>query len=392
MEDRQPKPSGPTAKGPDNPAFAPPARPARVKTRHVLLLLSFVIWVLVPTGGVAVYLYTVAKDQYASHVGFSVRKEEVGTAMELLGGISALSGSSSTDTDILYEFIRSRQMVRLVNDRLDLQSIYTMSGDPFFSLGTDTRIEALVDYWKRVVNVYYDNSSGLIEVRALAFRPKDARAITQIVFEESSRMINELSAIAREDTTRYAREELDQAIARLKTTRAALTGFQNRTRIVDPTADLQGQMGLLNSLQQQLAAEKIQLEQLLGDTTVSDPRVKALRKKIAAIEKLIEQERASFSSSETGADAFSQLFAEFQELQVNLEFAEKSYLSAQAAYDLAQAEAVRKSRYLATYIKPTLAETAEYPRRLQLVLLTLGALILSWSILAMIYYSLRDRR
>ena len=186
MEDRQPKPSGPTAKGPDNPAFAPPARPARVKTRHVLLLLSFVIWVLVPTGGVAVYLYTVAKDQYASHVGFSVRKEEVGTAMELLGGISALSGSSSTDTDILYEFIRSRQMVRLVNDRLDLQSIYTMSGDPFFSLGTDTRIEALVDYWKRVVNVYYDNSSGLIEVRALAFRPKDARAITQIVFEEKA--------------------------------------------------------------------------------------------------------------------------------------------------------------------------------------------------------------
>jgi capsular polysaccharide transport system permease protein len=130
----------------------------------------------------------------------------------------------------------------------------------------------------------------------------------------------------------------------------------------------------------------------LGSTTVTDPRVKALRKKIAAIEKLIDQERSSFSSSETGSDAFSQLFAEFQELQVNLEFAEKSYLSAQAAYDVAQAEAVRKSRYLATYIKPTLAETSEYPRRLQFVLLTLGALVLSWSILVMIYYSLRDRR
>ncbi|WP_343032000.1 sugar transporter [Roseovarius bejariae] len=347
---------------------------------------------LVPTSGVAVYLYTVAKDQYASHVGFSVRREEVGSAMELLGGISALSGSSSTDTDILYEFIRSRQMVRLVDDRLDLQSIYTVNGDPYFSLGTDARIEALVEYWQRVVSVYYDNSSGLIEVRALAFDPKDAHAITQVVFDESSRMINELSAIAREDTTRYARKELDQAIDRLKTTRSKLTKFQNRTRIVDPTADLQGQMGLLNSLQQQLATGKIELEQLLGSTTVTDPRVKALRKKIAAIEKLIDQERSSFSSSETGSDAFSQLFAQFQELQVNLEFAEKSYLSAQAAYDVAQAEAVRKSRYLATYIKPTLAETAEYPRRLEFVLLTLGALVLSWSILVMIYYSLRDRR
>lgn len=392
MEKQQPKSSDPEPKGSDGPAFAPPARLARTKTRHVILLLSFILWVLVPTSGVAVYLYTVAKDQYASHVGFSVRREEVGSAMELLGGISALSGSSSTDTDILYEFIRSRQMVRLVDDRLDLQSIYTVNGDPYFSLGTDARIEALVEYWQRVVSVYYDNSSGLIEVRALAFDPKDAHAITQVVFDESSRMINELSAIAREDTTRYARKELDQAIDRLKTTRSKLTKFQNRTRIVDPTADLQGQMGLLNSLQQQLATGKIELEQLLGSTTVTDPRVKALRKKIAAIEKLIDQERASFSSSETGSDAFSQLFAQFQELQVNLEFAEKSYLSAQAAYDVAQAEAVRKSRYLATYIKPTLAETAEYPRRLEFVLLTLGALVLSWSILVMIYYSLRDRR
>ena len=373
-------------------AFAPAVGRAKARRRHVLLLLSFILWVIAPTGVVGWYLYTVAKDQYASHVGFSVRREEVGSAIELLGGISALSGSSSSDTDILYEFIRSRQMVRTVHNKLDLTRMYTVPEDPLFGLGDDTRIEALVNYWQRVVSVYYDNASGLIEVRALAFTSDDAKAITETIFSESSRMINELSAIARDDTTRYAQEELDHSIERLKIARTALTAFQNRTRIVDPTADLQGQMGLLNSLQAQLATTSIELELLLDNSAESDPRVQQARKKMQAIEKLIDQERSSFSSSETGDGAFSQLLAEFQELQVNLEFAEKSYLSSQVAYDVAQAEAVRKSRYLATYIEPTLAETPEYPRRLMLVMITAGGLILSWSILVMIYYSLRDRR
>ena len=87
----------------------PPAKPARLRLRHVIIVLSFVLWVVLPVAVSGWYLYTVARDQYASHVGFSVRTEEIGSAIELLGGITELSGSSSSDTDILYEFIQSPQ-------------------------------------------------------------------------------------------------------------------------------------------------------------------------------------------------------------------------------------------------------------------------------------------
>ena len=372
--------------------FAPAVGPAKARRRHLILLISFLLWVVAPTGIVGFYLYTTAQDQYASHVGFSVRKEEAASAMELLGGISALSGSSSSDTDILYEFIRSRQMVRIIHNKLDLTKMYAAPDDPIFGLAGDTRIEALVNYWQRMISVNYDNASQLIEVRALAFTPEDANAITQGVFDESSRMINNLSAIAREDTTRYAREELALSVTRLKQARVALTAFQNRTRIVDPTADLQGQMGLLNSLQAQLAETSIEVEVLRDTSAENDPRIKGALNKIAAIEKLIDEERESFSNPDSDGGSFSQLLAEFQELQIGVEFSEQSYLTAQASYDLTKAEALRKSRYLATYIEPTLAETPEYPRRLLLVLMTAGLFFLSWSILVMIYYSLRDRR
>ena len=371
------------------------AQPARLRRRHRLLFLTFVIWVLLPLALAGGYLFFVAKDQYASHVGFSVRTEEVGSAVELLGGITELSGSSSSDTDILYEFIQSQQMVRAVHADLDLVRIYGQPDDPVFGLGQDTRIEALSRYWERMVKLFYDPSTGLIEVRVTAFAPQDAQAVSRAIFEESSAMINRLSAIARADATRYAEAELKRAEARLTAANQALTAFRNRTQIVDPLADIQGQMGLLNSLNAQMAEARIELQLLREGASDSDPRVQQGERKIVAIQDLIDQERGRFgyAGAEDGAeDAFSQLLEEYQALNLELEFSEKTYLSAQVTRDAALAEAQRKSRYLASYIEPTLAETPEYPRRAMLLALLGFFLFMTWSVLVMIYYSLRDRR
>ena len=400
----QAKPQGQPGQGkPAAPAAAPEAipqaaGPARARFRHVLLLLSFLLWVAAPLGTAGWYLYTVAADQYASHVGFSVRKEEVGSAIELLGGITELSGSSSSDTDILFEFIQSQQMVRAIKQRIDLGAIYSKPEDPVFGLGDDARIEALSTYWQRMVKVFYDRASGLIEIRVLAFDPENAHAIATAIFDESSDMINRLSAIARSDATRYAEEELALAITRLKAARTAMTAFRNRNQIVDPAADIQGQMGLLNSLNGQMAAAQIELALLLDNSSEGDPRVQQARRKVEAIQKLIDEERSRFgdvSGQDGGAadeNSYSRLIEEYEVLEVDLEFAQKSFLSAQATRDVSVAEAQRKSRYLATHIEPTLAETSEYPRRIMLLSMLAVFLFISWAILVMIYYSLRDRR
>ena len=76
---------------------------------------------------------------------------------------------------------------------------------------------------------------------------------------------------------------------------------------------------------------------------------------------------------------------------VDREFAEETYRVALTAVDLARANAQRQSRYLATYIRPTLAQKAEYPQRG--ILLSIGGLflLLGWAVMALIYYSIRDR-
>ena len=99
--------------------------------------LSFVLCVLLPVSGSAWYLWARAADQYASEAGFAVRREETGAAVEMLGGLAGLSGVSSRDTDILYEYLSSRRLVAEVEADLDLSALWSKPGTDLFRGETD---------------------------------------------------------------------------------------------------------------------------------------------------------------------------------------------------------------------------------------------------------------
>lgn len=382
------------------PPMAPhPAANAQLTRRHWGVLASLALLVVLPVLVSAWYLWTRAADQYASHVGFSVRTEEVGSAIELLGGVTSLSGSSSSDTDILYKFLQSQELVAAVDAQLDLRRIWATadpSVDPVFAYHGPGTIEDLRAHWQRKVAISYDSHSGLIDLRVLAFAPQDAQAIAHAVFEESSAMINALSALAREDAIGYAREELSQAEARLKTARLALNTFRNRTQIVDPSIDAQGQMGLLTTLQAQQAEAMIELDLLRETTRAGDSRILQGERRITVIEARIAEERRKLGLGSRAGEAdgrvFADLVGEYETLVVDLEFARQSYTAALAAFDAARNEARRQSRYLAAHVQPTLAEQAEYPQRVLVLGLIALFAVLFWSSCVLVGYALRDRR
>ncbi len=371
----------------------------QLRRRHRGILASFVLLVIVPIAVTAWYMFFVAADQYESRMGFAVRAEETKSALDVLGGLAGISSASSSDTDILYEYIQSQEMVEHVNEQLDLRTVFSRPEyDPVFALPADSSIEELVEYWPSMVRVYY-GSNRLIEVRAFAFTAEEAHRLAELVFQEASRKINAMSAIARDDATGYAAEERDKAIARLIEARKALTAFRIDNQIVDPEADIAGQMGLLNALQTQLAAELIERDKLAQTSRDNDPRLEQIARTIEVIEKRIGEERKKLGVGGQGASesgdpeqGYAEVVGKYEELQVDLRFAEQTYLSSLSAYDAAVSEAQRTSRYLTPYLLPTMPETATAPDRSILTLLVAGFLMVSWFILLLIYYSLRDRR
>ena len=390
----QPAPPG----QPGGQAFKPIARPARLRARHYGLFVSFLLMVIAPLVVTIHYLYGYAQDQYASHAGFTVRSEEGGSATDILGGIAQFAGGgTSADGDILFAFISSAELVARLTQRMDLIAHYAAphARDPVFALSPEASFEDLVSHWQRVVRVSYAQGSGLIDLQVLAFDPATAHALATAIVAESQSLINELNMQARADAMRFAEGDLEAALARLRAAREALTQFRTQTRIVDPESDLQGRTGVLNTLQQQLAAALIEFD-LLSENTANpnDPRVIQAQRRIEVIRERIQQERLDFATRDIGSAGmdYPSLMARFEGLLVDRQFAEESYRAALTALDVARTNATRQSRYLAVYIRPTLPESAQFPRREVITALTLMFLLLGWAIAALIYYSIRDRQ
>lgn len=384
---------------PSQQAVRQPVTAAQPQRRHWLLLVSFFAIVIIPTLVSAWYLWTRAADQYVSTVGFSVRKEDsAAPSIDLLGGLAALGGSTvgASDTDILYQYIRSHDMVETVDQQLDIRAMFSRAWprDFVFAYNPEGTIEDLTDFWQRQVKIYYDSTSGLITLDVSAFEPADAQKVAQAILDASNTKINDLSSIAREDAMRLTTQELEKTRVELTKTRQDMTSFRMRTQIVDPQADLAGQMGVITGLQGQLAEQMIQHDLLTENARPNDNRVIQSQKKLDALRNLIDRERAKFGEAGQGpnGESYAQLVAEYEKLAVDREFAEGAHRSARIAYETSLAEAQRQSRYLATHISPRVAEASTEPNRPRLLALVAGILLIGWSVMTLIYYSVRDRK
>ncbi|MEM1235980.1 MAG: capsule biosynthesis protein [Pseudomonadota bacterium] len=367
---------------------------AKPRARHIATIVSFLLLVVAPFLLAGWYLWARAADQYSSTLAFSVRQEESSSAVEILAGISALSGSSSTDTDVLYDYLGSQKLVEEVDAAVDLRAMWSRpgaqwQGDPIFALRPDSAIEDVVAHWHRFVRVEYGAGSGILEIRVLAFDPADAVHIAQAIYAAAQDTVNELSAIARDDALKYARLDLAEAENRLADARAEMTAFRNDNRIIDPSVDLEGQAGLLATLETELAQAMIELDLMRGNARFGEFRVAEAVRKVEVIEARVAAERAQLS--EEGGALTASLVGKYERLSVELEFAQNSYVIARAAMDSARAEARRQTRYLAAHILPTRAETSRYPERGAMLALTGLFLLLGWAALVLTSYSLRDR-
>jgi len=313
--------------------------------------------VLLPVLAATYYLMFLAQDQYASTTGFTIRQGETEAASALLGGLTQLvGGPTAGNSDLLFEFLQSQEIVERIDARIDLRAHYsaTWPQDAAFSIWPDAAIEDLVRFWRRMVRVTFNQGSGLIVIEVRARDPGTAQTVAQMVIAESEEMINTLNDTARRDSMASAEADLAEALERLRSAREALAEFRARTQILDPVADIQGRMGVLNNLQQQLAEALVEHDLLLQTADSGDPRLRQGQRRIEVIRARIADERRSFAAQDVTVDNtdYPQLLGQYEGLRVTQEFAEMSYRAALTAFDAARSNAERQQLYLATFIRP----------------------------------------
>ncbi|MDX0833433.1 RkpR, polysaccharide export protein [Sinorhizobium medicae] len=373
----------------------------KLRWRHAVIGASFLGLVAVPATLASVYMAFIAADQYHSTTSFAVRSIEGGVSTDILGMFTQASGGSTiSDSYILMDYILSERMVADADRRFKLEDVYAARGlDYFYGIGSDLPIEDKLAYWRDMVDVNFDNASGIVAVTVKAFDAKQAQAIAQFIVDKSDNLVNSLSLSARNDVLRAAQDEVLAGEARLAKARVALRNYRDRSQEISPEEGAKLAIQLIASLEQQLTQLNADLSTAKTQMREDTPRIRVLKARIESLENQVGVERKRLGTGErdtaspfgTEPQDVAGRITQFEELETEREFAERAYTAALGALEKARVEANNRQRYLALFIEPTLSEMAQYPTRIvNASLVTLG-LLFAWGVGVMGYYNVRDR-
>ncbi len=366
------------------------------KRRGVLLWLSFLLCVLMPIAAATYYYISVATDRYAARAGFSIRGIDASAGIDGIGALTGLAstGSTTSDSYIVLSYLGSRELLESVDENLDLRGAYSEQNIDYLSrMAADATVEDFLEYWNRKIHTQFDPTSGIIEFEVQSFDAAHSREIASTVLSLTQTLVNELSANARSDALRFAREEVELQEGRLRQALAEIRDFRSSEQSVDPSASAALEIELIASLEARLIDVNARISALRQSLDENAPSLVGLRRNADALAAQIVERRKAIGSdllAESGSSAVTQQLALYEELEVERSLAQQAYASALVSLEQARRDADRQQRYLAIHLQPQAPESAKYPRVL-LNLLVLGfACFTAWGIGTLITYSVRD--
>jgi capsular polysaccharide transport system permease protein len=368
--------------------------PARFHKRRRSSLLVFVAAVVLPTMISIIYYGFIATPRYVSEAELIVQADEkeagAGLLSVLLGNLGGVPGGrGSGQAYLLAEYIKSAAMLDRLQERIDIQTIYSFpDADPFSRLPSSPTREEFIKYFNSAVDVELDTSSNIITVRAEAFTSEEAQLILQTLLEISEETLNRLTVRRQQDTISFAEREVRKAEERLKKARLELAAFRHQNSDIDPTRSATAQGSLIADLMGQLAEARAELTSALAFLQPDSTQIKARRARIEALEKQIQDEQRRLTA-DSGA-AINTRLGRYEELMFEHEFAQNAYKSALTFLETSRASSQQQQSYIVDFVSPTLPQEATRPERVRAIGTTFVLSLLIWGIGTLLLGALRE--
>lgn len=370
------------------------------------ILVSGLLCVGIPVAAAAYYFFFIASDQYASRAAFVIKSSggafhgQSDGGLSGLMGMTRLSGAQSSaasvlaDMMVVNDYISSQQILADIEPKLDVRALYANQRADWLarlrppSEGGPISKELLLEYWRKMVRVHFDVTTGISTLEVRAFSADDAQKVAQAVLGLSEDLVNRLSERAQSDTLEFARGEVAAARKKAVEVLDATLAFQERAQQVNPDAYAKTRSEVEAMLEQSKTQLESQLELLRQKLPEEAPTIARAKTRLAVTTQQLatERERSTLTDGASAAEVAN----EFAKLKLEAQFATQAYMSALASLEAARMEAVKKGLYLEAFNQPQKPETAEFPRRTANVLLFLAGSLLVWGIGGLLVATARE--
>lgn len=350
------------------------------------------VLILLPFACAAIYYFGFAADRYVSESIITVR--QANSDQTSIPGMALLLGvvnpPSRDDSLYLRQYIHSRDLLRILDERLHLRNHFSSQKvDPLFRLNDRASQEDFFDYYQNRVEILFDDTSYLLTVRTQAFDADFSQLINKTILEECERFVNAFSQRMAREQMAFAQKELDRATGLVESARDKVLEFQTRNKLLDPLAQAQASEALAATLQASIAKQEAELRALLAYLNPDSYQVKAQQAQLDAMRAQLSAERVRATAGTTDT-RLNNLTAQFRELTQRATFAHDTYKLALTAVENSRIDAARKLKSLVVIDSPSRPQTPEYPRRIYNLVTLLVISLLAYLVARLIMATIRD--
>jgi capsular polysaccharide transport system permease protein len=357
------------------------------------LPLGFLLVVALPTMLAMLYYLVIASPLYVSEARFIVRSasqqqpSNLGMALQGVGIQSAMN-----DSFAVHEYVTSRDGLAYVQNTVNVREKIGRSGADFWMryprFGEDDSLEGLYKGYRRFVTVGYEGHTGISTLRVKAFSGEDAQAIATALLSGGEALVNRLNERAAKDAVQGAERAEEEARADLVQVRRRLTAFRNTQGYIDPELSARESSAVSSDLLVEIARLKAERDQLQAGAPQS-PQLASLNGRITALERQLTAERARMAGT---AGSLASSVADYQQLLVEQEIADKRLAQSTAAVIAARNEARRQNLYLERIVNPNLPDQPTLPRRWFGIFSVLLSSLLAYSLGWLVYAGIREHK
>jgi len=365
-------------------------RLAQRSWKHSLKLGSF-MWVIACFAIAVIYFGLIASDRYVSRAQLVIKQADqikmLPDALSMLG----IGGSNHEDVLLVQDYLNSPDLLAKLDKELGLKAHYQSHDVDYFSrLSGDVSQEDFLKYYRDHLSLRLDDLSGVLTVELQAFDPAYGQRVVSLMLKESEGFINKLGHQVALEQLAFVETEVNRAYQRVQDEKAKVLDFQNKHNLISPESTSTARLGVVSQIESELASQQAQLKQLQSYMKDTAPAVISVKARIEALTEQLAQEKARLTG--TNQDAMNEVTARYMDVQTQASLAADLYKSGLISLEQARVEAYRKLKHLLVVSQPSLAQDAEYPRRLY-NLATIGVLLcLMYGLIVMGLATLREHQ
>lgn len=355
------------------------------------LKLGSFLWVIACFAIAVLYFGLIASDRYVSRAEIVIKQADqikmLPDALSMLG----IGGSNHEDVLLTQDYLQSPDLLAKLDQELGLKAHFQNHKIDYFSrLPDNVSQEEFLKYYRDHLTLRLDDLSGVLTIEMQAFDPNYGQKVVSLMLQESEHFINKLGHQVALDQLAFVEKEVDRAYQRVQAEKAKVLEFQNSHHLISPESTSTSRLEVVSQIEGELVRQQAELKQLQSYMRDTAPAVISVQNRVNALNKQLEQEKARLTGFDK--DAMNEITARYMDVQTQATLATDLYKTGLISLEQARVEAYRKLKHLLVVSQPTMAEDAEYPRRLYNLTTIAVLLCLFYGLIVMGLATLREHQ